>query len=142
MRTFWAKFGWGNVPLVGSKPYRILAVVTVLGIVGANWAVWRDRHVLQWEVFLLLFLAMFGIWITTIQRGIGSIFGWYLIPVARYAYPAILPTVLVLNTGWLELIHAFGRWLRMTTKVAYAAYLLCFVALDAVSIFSIIRYYQ
>jgi hypothetical protein len=141
LRTFWAKFGWGHVPLAGSKPYRVLAVVTLLGMVGAGWAIWQRRHALPWEVLLLLGLTLLGIWIPAIIRGIGSLFGWALIPSARYAYPAILPTVLVLNVGWLEILRLLGRWLRMAPKVQHTAYLLFFTALDALSILTITRFY-
>jgi len=141
LRTFWAKFGWGNVPLLGSKPYRALAVVALLGMVGAGWAIWQRRHALPWEVLLLLGLALLGIWIPAIFRGIGSLFGWVFIPSARYAYPVILPTVLVLSVGWLEILRLPGRWVRMAPKVQHAAYLLFFVALDALSILTITRFY-
>jgi hypothetical protein len=141
LRTFWAKFGWGHIPLAGSKPYRTLAVVTLLGMAGAGWAIWQRRHALPWEVLLLLGLALLGIWTPAILRGIGSLFGWAFIPSARYAYPAILPTVLVLNAGWLEILRILGRWLRIAPKVQLAAYLLFFAALDALSILSITRFY-
>ena len=141
LRTFWAKFGWGNVPLLGSKPYRALAVVTLLGLAGAGWALWQRRHTLQWEVLLVLGLALFGIWVLAIFRGIGSIFGWAFTPVARFAFPAILPTVLVLNAGWLEILRSFGRWLHMVPKLQVTLYLLFFVTLDALSILSIARFY-
>jgi len=108
---------------------------------GAGWAIWRRRHALPWEVLLLLGLALLGIWIPAVIRGIGSLFGWALIPAARYAYPVIIPTVLVLNVGWLEILRLFGQWLRMAPKVQFAAYLLFFAALDALSILTIIRFY-
>ena len=142
LRTFWAKFGWGHVPLSGSKPYRALAVVTLLGMAGAGWTIWQRKHSLPWDVLLLLGLALFGIWVPAIIRGIGSLFGWALIPVARYAYPVIIPTVLVLNVGWREILRLYGQWLRMAPKVQLAAYLLFFAALDALSILTIIRFYN
>jgi hypothetical protein len=141
LRTFWARFGWGNVPLLGSKPYLALAFVTLLGMVGSVWAVWKRRYVFPWEVILFLGLAMVGIWIPAFFRGIGSLFGWTFIPVARYAYPAILPTVLVLNVGWLEILHILGRLLRINLKVQYVIYLLFFVILDVLAILSIIRFF-
>ncbi len=141
LRTFWAKFGWGHISLAGSKPYRALAVVTLLGMAGAGWAIWQRRYALPWEVLLLLGLALLGVWIPAVIRGIGSLFGWALIPVARYAYPVIIPTVLVLNVGWQELLRLFGQWLRITPKVQHAAYLLFFAALDALSILTITRFY-
>jgi hypothetical protein len=141
LRTFWAKFGWGNVPLIGSKPYRALVFVTLLGITGAGWVIWRRRHTLPWEVLLLLGLALIGIWTQAIIRGLGSLFGWTFVPLARYAYPAILPTVLVLNAGWLGILRMIGRGLRVESKVQGMAYLLLFAMLDVLSILSITRYY-
>jgi hypothetical protein len=141
LRTFWAKFGWGNVPLLGSKPYRVLAVVTLLGMAGSAWAIWQRRHTLPWEVILLLGLALLGIWIQAIERGLGSLFDGYFFPGARYAFPAILPTVLLLNAGWLEVLRKLGRWLRMDPKIQSMAYLLLFAMLDVLSILSIARFY-
>ena len=141
LRTFWAKFGWGNIPLLGSKPYRTLVVVTLLGSVGAGWAIWQRRHALSWEVLLVLSLALLGLWIQAIIRGIGSLFGFTFIPGARYAYPAILPTLLILNAGWLEILRLPGRWLRIAPKVQLGLHLLFFLALDSLSILSIIHFY-
>ena len=141
-RTFWAKFGWDYVSLPGSHPYRILVVITFLGIAGAGWAVWRKRKVLPWELFLLVCLTLFGIWILAIFRGIGSLFGWALTPVARYGYTAILPTLLVLNTGWLEIMYMLKRWLRIQPQVQYGIFIMFFLTLDGLSILSIIHYYH
>ncbi len=140
-RTFWAKFGWGTALLVGSKPYRILAFVTLLGMAGVGWAVWRRRCTLHSEIILLMVLALLGIWIPAILRGIDSFFGWTWIPIARFAFPAILPTILVLSAGWLEILRILGRWFHSGIKLQVAVYLLFFVTLDALSILSIIRYY-
>jgi hypothetical protein len=141
LRTFWAKFGWGNVPLVGSSPYRTLAILTLVGIAGAGWAIWKHRHTLPWEVIPLLGLALLGIWFPAFFRGIGSLFGWLYVPVARYVSPAILPTVLILNAGWLEILRIPGRWLHMAPNLQYVVYFLFFVALDVLSIVSIAHFY-
>ena len=140
-RTFWAKFGWDYVSLPGSHPYRLLVAVTFLGVVGFVSAVWRKRQEVPWEVFLVLSLALLGIWILAIIRGIGSLFGWALTPVARYAYPAILPTIFVLNVGWLEIMRSLEKWLKLMPKVKYALYFSLFTLLDALATLSIIRYY-
>ena len=141
LRTFWAKFSWGQVSLAGSKPYRVLSIVTLLGMAGTGWAIWQRRHALPLEILLLLGLALLGIWIPTIMRGIGSLFGWAFIPSARYAYPVIIPTILVLNVGWLEILRLLGQLLRMSPKVQAAAYLMFFVSLDVLSILTITRFY-
>jgi len=141
LRTFWAKFGWGHVPLLGSRPYLVLSVVTLLGMVGAGIAIWRRRHALPWEALLLLGLALLGIWIPAIVRGIGSLFGWAFIPGARYAYPAIIPTALVLNLGWLEVFRQVGQWLRISARAQSVIYYLLFFGLDIYAISSIIEFY-
>jgi hypothetical protein len=141
LRTFWARFGWGNVPLIGSKPYRSLGVITILGIAGAVWTICRRWRVLNREVLLLLGLAGIGIWVLAFLRGIGSLVGNPYIPVARYASTAILPTVLVLNVGWWEIMRNLGRWLRMTTQLHTVIYLLFFISLDVLALLSIIHFY-
>ena len=40
-RTFWATFGWGSIPLIGSRPYRVLLIITVIGLIGAFFAFYR-----------------------------------------------------------------------------------------------------
>ena len=141
LRSFWAKFGWGNVSLLGSKPYQVLAVATLLGSFGAAWMIWRKRFKLSWEVLLILGLALFGIWLPAILRGIGSLVGNPFFPVARYAFPAILPTAIVLNAGWLEIVDYPARWLRLSPKVIGAIYILLFIALDTLAFLSIFRFY-
>jgi hypothetical protein len=141
LRTFWAKFGWAHVPLLGSKPYQVLAFFTFFGLAGATCVVIWRRHSLPWELILVLALALFGIWIPAITRGIGSLFGNVLIPSARYAYSAIIPTILVLSTGWFGSLQLIGRWLRIPSKGQAAIYLGLFVLLDAFSVLSIFRYY-
>ena len=142
LHTFWAKFGWGHVPLSGSKPYRALAVVTLLGMAGAGWTIWQRKHSLPWDVLLLLGLALFGIWVPAIIRGIGSLFGWALIPVARYAYPVIIPTMLALNVGWLEVVQYLERWTHSPPVAKHLIYFLLFLCLDLAALLSLINFYS
>ena len=141
LRTFWAKFGWGNVPLLGSKPYRVLAVVSILGLIGAVLAIWQRRSTLPWEILLIFGLGFLGIWIQVLVRGLGSLFSRTFIPVARYGYPAILPTILLLSAGWLQLLRPIGHWLRIGNKIQMAIYFLGFSTLNIFAILSLIEYY-
>ncbi len=141
LRSFWAKFGWGHVALAGTKPYRILSVMTAVGIVGSVVVAWRKRATLPWDA--LLFMALMGgvIWLAAVFRGINSIAGQIFIPGARYAYPAILPTVVVLATGWLESLDGLRRvlhWPGFPIGLVYGA---LFVSLDVMAIFSVLNYY-
>lgn len=108
LRTFWAQFGWGHVELLGYKPYRLFALLSLLGIFGAGtWFVRRllRKRQLPWDIIALFAVLMLGIWAGTLSRGAIylGITRLYL-PVARNAYPAIIPTVTLLSIGWLELL--------------------------------------
>ncbi len=107
--TFWARFGWAQVTLVGYRPYSILGLFTLLGFAGAVVAFWRSRKQIRWELLIFLGLAFVSLWGAALLRGVTSyINGGYFIPVARYAFPVIIPSMLILNIGWLEIM----RWIE------------------------------
>ena len=108
-QTFWAKFGWGHVPLLGKYSYTILAIIAFTGIVGAVISILRQRHELPLNAYLFIFGSGLIIWLFTILRGLTSIMDILFIPSARYAYPAIIPTALALNIGWLEIAWYFRK---------------------------------
>ena len=144
LRTFWAKFGWGHVPLsipFTDRPYRLLTAITLVGIGGAMLTLWRKRLSLPWHVLLFLGLTLAGIWGQAVLRGVHSLTDTIFIPGARYAYPAIIPTLLALNAGWLEIARPLDRWLRLPPIAKYMVYFLLFLGLDVAAIASIIRFY-
>jgi len=140
LQTFWGKFGWGHVPLLGEHSYNILAFISLVGFGGAAIALVRQRRVLPMNAYLFLFLAGLIIWLFTILRGLTSIMELLFIPSARYAYPAIIPTVLAVNLGWLEigrlLIGESNRWLLNILLVIF------FVSLDILALVSVMMYYR
>ena len=141
-QTFWAKFGWGHVVLEGYRPYTILAFITLSGCIGAVFAFWRRRERILWDVAFFLGTVAIVVWGSAMVRGLSSILqGSYFIPVARYAYPAIIPTMLLLNLGWLELVRGAEIYLKLPSKVSYLLLVLFFVVLNVISIFSIYRFY-
>jgi hypothetical protein len=141
-RTFWAKFGWGNVPLLGHKPYRVLLEFTLLGILGATIGLYRRRKSLLWSVLLIMGVSLSGIWFGALIRGL-SVFSaqrlW--IPVARYAYPAVIPTLLVLSVGWLEVLRGVGRLVHLPEWGQIGLYFGLFFVLDVYSMVSIFTYF-
>jgi len=147
LRTFWAKFGWGHVALLGHKPYRFLGILTAIGIAGAMLAIWRQGKQLPWDGLMLLGLAALGIWGLTYVRGTNYIFistsVYY--PVARYIYPAIIPTILIWVTGWLEIFRIFkrlvDRWVHPPVFLGYLIFFLFFIGLDIWSFVSIQHFY-
>jgi uncharacterized membrane protein (DUF2068 family) len=79
---------------------------------------------------------MAAIWGQTIVRGPIYIVTRTYFPVARYAYPAIIPSLLALLTGWCAWIPK--RWWKYET----IALLSVFLFYDVYSIVSLIsRYY-
>lgn len=145
LRTFWAKFGWGNVPIILpfiSRPYFLLAMLTLAGLGGAGIALWRRRYALTWNVLLVLGVALAGVWGQDILRGLHSLNDWVFIPGARYAFPVIIPTLLVLNVGWLEIAYTLERWMRLASSAKFLVYFLLFLGLDIAALLSLIHFYS
>lgn len=136
LQTFWGRFGWGHVRLLGGPAYPLLALLSGLGLVGAGLAAWRSRRHLPWAALLVLGLALLGVWGLTLVRGSNYVLQPRAVffPVARYMFPAILPTLLVLNAGWLALVRLPGWAVR-------PGYLVFFLGLDLLAILSIVRFY-
>ncbi len=168
LRTFWAQFGWGQVPLLGNKPYRILGVITAILALGSLVGLWRRRQRFSAELALFLVFILLATWGATFLRG--SIYlavPHIYLPVARYAYPGILPTALVLCLGWVELTHGAGLFIKSGKRLIFRAdraapdnslgiesealpggstvqilvYTLLFIILDILSILSIHHFY-
>jgi hypothetical protein len=149
LRTFWAKFGWGHVPLPGNKPYRLLGWVTLAGIAGALVAILRYIDRLErfpWAAMVVLSTTLAIAWLGTFSRGaIYMGIPRLYIPVARYVYPAIIPSLLVLTTGWFTFLNFVAKRLplkRFRDYLPNATFLLFFVTLDVVSIFALVGYYS
>jgi len=164
-QTFWGRFGWGHVPLLGfistsDLAYRVLDIFTLLGILGAIVGGMRRLHRLPWDALSVLGLALLGAWGSTLVRGAIYIgVPRQYIPTARYAYPAIIPTMIVLAFGWLEIFNwVTSGWRYLLQKVSSnrnninyfncphglqrALYVAFFVLLDVAAIVSIDRFYK
>lgn len=126
-RTFWAVFGWNGVYLPGAKPYRPLAWITFLGLVGALLAGWRYRRQLPWAVINLFAVALVAVWGFALLRGSNYVFlRTGFLPAARYVYPAVIPALLAFVGGWVVLLDlTLGSWLhkRAQDNLAWLAYL-------------------
>ena len=146
LRTFWAKFGWSHVPLIlpyTHRPYSFLAVFTLGGLGGAGMALWRRRYALPWNALLFLGIALAGIWGETLVRGIPSLTGdTVLLTGSRYVYAVIIPTLLVLNAGWLEIAYYVERWTRLASGVKFLVHFLLFLSLDIAALISIVHFYS
>jgi hypothetical protein len=141
VRTFWAKFGWGHVPLMGQQPYLFLGVVTAAGLLGAVIIVARRWQSLTWAVLALLTVTLVGVWGQAMVKGLQTLLHQSFIPGARYAYPAIVPSLLVLVAGWWELMRLAGGPLRLSQPIRAALFVGLFVLLDVFAITSLLVFY-
>jgi len=143
LRTFWAKFGWAHVPLIGHKPYRLLGLVTLFGIVGAGWSLIRMRKEIAWYIVFWLGVSLAAVWGITLVRGTIYLIYRIFIPATRYAYPVIILSAIILNQGWLELIQPIIKILpkNLQSWSLKGVYCIFFLVLDFWSIWSIYKFY-
>jgi hypothetical protein len=143
LRTFWGKFAWGHVPLLGHKPYRALGFITALGLLGAGVLLWRKAGELPFEELFVLLLAMLGVTALAFVRGSNYVLQPrpVFFPGARYIYPAIIPMVLLLSAGWLEVFSALERTLKFPEWLKSVIYPLLLVGLDVYAVLSILAFY-
>jgi hypothetical protein len=142
-RTFWARFGWGQVPLLYNWIYSVILTLALAGVIGAMIAFWRKRKVLPWAVIVLFGLVFCIVWLQTFTRGSNyptQLRAIYY-PTARYAYPAIIPTMGLLCLGWLQI----ASWIKLKTNLPViwfkALYISGWLVFDLLSILSIVKYY-
>lgn len=140
-RTFWAKFGWGHIMLEGQKPYRILLLATILSGMGAIAAFWKSRKTFTLDLWVFMGIALAGIWGAAIVRGTGSLLGDAFIPGARYAYPVIIFSILLLCAGWRKVMAILETGLHLPRLVTYGLFFILFLILNGLSIYSITQYY-
>jgi hypothetical protein len=127
---------------MGHKPYRILGVVTVLGILGAIIALIVKRRTIHWDIIFLFSFAILGVWGFTFVRGTVFILQRPYFPFARSAYPAIIPTLFFLAFGWWWILDKLGDRVGIPDWGKYVTYMFLFISLDFWSIMSVIRYYS
>lgn len=141
VETFWSRLGWGNVALPLATAYPVLWGVGVWGLLGAVYGLYVYRQHLPWPVILLLLMAAFFLWAQAWLRGIGSLFGPIWIPSARYALPAIIPTVLGLCAGWSATLNKVSRGHPNRQFFLWYLFIAFFAGLNALAVLSIFEYF-
>jgi hypothetical protein len=134
-RTFWGRFGWGHISLP-STVYWTLGVATLLAVAGAMIALWKvtQNKPREW-IFSVAFLGIAAgvIWFNALLRGFFTVLDPTLyVPTARYAYPAIIPTFMLLAAGWRQI---------SIRRIGIIVALILMVVLDILSIWTIHTYY-
>ncbi|MEW5868635.1 MAG: DUF2142 domain-containing protein [Chloroflexota bacterium] len=155
IHTFWGQFGWGHVALIGMWLYSVLLWVVYFQVSGAVIGAIRRWRSLPWEVVLILGLVFIVSWLAALSRSsVELVLARPYLPVARYAFPVIIATMIILCMGWLEIWSlpqiiirklqgkkTSEEELRSSQGLAFSAYLVGAMALDIWSLISILNYY-
>ena len=147
--TFWAKFGWGQVPLINNgswfRPYLFLFIFTILGIVGSLLTGFRLVKPHKYEYVFLAAVAILTI-VVAVLYGVYTMGGALryrpYIPTARYIFPAIVIISLFLVTGWQGLLAWVTKLLKFPARINAFVFSGFLLALDLYSIFSVIIFFK
>lgn len=106
LRSFWAYFGWGHVRLAPPW-YWLLDGWTIIGLGSAlvgGVRRWRGLSQTARAAVVLFLLAGLWFWLSALLRVLPYLLErpYPLMPVARYAFPGIIVTVVGLMAGWLN----------------------------------------
>lgn len=103
---------------------------TLVGFGGVFVRVLRLGIPQSWNLFLFLSIVLAGIWVQTFLRGISSLIGPEIyLPPARYAYPVIIPTMLMLMRAGLNNRIFAGALGQLSPRVKLWVYALFFLGL-------------
>lgn len=138
IETFWARFAWGHIGLADPF-YWFAGILTVLGVAGGLTAIIKDdalKSIQRKRAWLFLFLSGLLIWLSSLMRFHPVLGVRPFIPAARYVYPAIIPTALVLVQGWGGLWES-KKWRMRMIGVGLGLILLLAMA----SLYTIVDFY-
>jgi hypothetical protein len=145
-KTFWACFSWGQVYLTDPWAYRVLVAITLLLLMGS--AVFLLRG--EWRksantTQLIIYSFIFGIsgWIIAFIAGMffGGLLLKLVYPVARYAFPVIIPTSFFLCAGWMEWFGWLGKFWKQHNLASRILFVVFLVLLDIYALYSLEIYY-
>jgi hypothetical protein len=150
-KTFWATFGWGHIHLIWDWYYWILGVFSIMGFLGLLIWLFHRPIPIPWDLVFYIALIVLLVWgATTLRGAIYLGVSKLYIPVARHAYPIIIPTLLALCVGWVkwfDLLRSNSQntknlfLQRLIYYIPYILFFVFFLVLDILSIISIIGYY-
>jgi hypothetical protein len=128
--SFFGTFGWAHINLPAAWQWAFLAIAAVALLGVGKWLLARSRLHTEGSMPALAFLAMAGllIWGNTVLRALPLLDGNVLLPLARYGFPAMLPTMLILVGGWWAIPLRRWRWtgaaalLSVLLTICLAAY--------------------
>ncbi len=119
-RTFWGRFNWGTLPLVGNNPYLLFTVLSGLALIGNGVAFWRYRKIADWSLVLYMLLLFLVDLVYTLFRFAEGWYNYYLLlPQSRYLHPVIVATAFFICLGWYALLAVPLKITNLKGKFAY-----------------------
>jgi hypothetical protein len=142
--TFWGRFGWGHVPLPGGDLlYRLFTWLVVLAVLGVVFYPFGKGGRIPVDALLFLGLVLLLVWFAAFARGAIFIFVEHVfLPSARYAFPAIGPTLLFLVAGWYAAAKHLVRVIRIPRFYFVLVYVDALVMLAVLALWGIGRFYS
>jgi hypothetical protein len=127
-QTFWGKAA-AQIPLWGGFTYDVLQLISLLALAGIFIHIIQSPSLFKRPEILFMVFVTIAIWLPTLFRGAYWVFYFVpLVPYARYAYPAIIPTLLLINAGLLKSLQwitvRFGLP-RFSPVLAYQTFMVC-----------------
>ena len=137
--SFFSVYAWSNVQLQGWAWHYVFEFVVATGLLGAvTWFI-RQRHwigVRTGITLAFLVLTLLLIWGNTLLRPLPLLDpNFAVLAVARYGFPAIIPTMLALVGGWWAL------WPRRFRTLAVVGLLVGFALLNGVAVATIYTFF-
>ena len=141
--TFWWKFGWANVQLVGNNlVYSYLFFfLFLISLVGSVAKLIKRRSNLDWDVLFFLTFVSISVIIMTIYRAATNLIQYTFTPSARYLLPVIIPISIFLSVGWRFWLSVLVRNDIPKLYLSVFIYMILFVVYDIFSAYSIWFYF-
>lgn len=143
-RTFWAKFGWGNVNLLGRNPYRWILIPLIFWLAGSLFHFINNINKVNWRLFVFSLLSLSILFLFALFAGFAmGPLAFSPIPVARFLYPGILVFATILIAGVIGIKTIVQKITgRNCPWMVSAVFLFGMVVLDIMSIISLIATYH
>ncbi len=121
LKSTFGTFGWSQVRLGGAFWVPLAGGILGLALLGMVW--WAVRHWRTTDKRLhvaLLFLAgtMALVWGNVVARPLPLLDAWVVYPIARYGFPSLAATALLLTAGWLAYWPRRWRWAGASVLIA------------------------
>jgi hypothetical protein len=100
------------------------------------------RRSIRWDFVVLLGLSLVAIWGVALLRGANDLInGGGVLPWARYAFPAIIPSALMLCIGWWQVLSCLALSLRFGPATMRNLFVAFAAGLDVLALLSTWTYF-